>query len=106
LLDYKSSASSCIREGLYKYRQFPAVLGTETAGVVVELPTDESVINNETYKSKSLAIGCKVTSVSALDRLGKSYQLTIELKALSWYSCNVYCSPVAICPSSSHSSLH
>jgi NADPH2:quinone reductase len=60
------------RQGLYKYRQFPAVLGKETAGVVVELPTDDSLLKNEAYKSKNLALGCKVTSVGILDRFGKS----------------------------------
>ena len=69
------------RQGLYKYGQLPAVLGKETSGVVVELPTDESVLKNATYKSKNLAIGCKVTSVRVLvtfqmstnDRNGKDY---------------------------------
>jgi len=50
------------RKGLYKLEQLPAVLGGEIAGVVVELPTEESVLNNETYKSKNLAKGSKVAS--------------------------------------------
>jgi len=50
------------RQGLYKFGQLPAVLGKEISGVVVELPTDESVLNNATYQSKNLAIGSKVAS--------------------------------------------
>jgi len=44
-------------------KEFPAILGTEIAGVVVGLPDDESVLNDETYKKKGLKVGAKVASV-------------------------------------------
>jgi hypothetical protein len=81
-------------------------LGVEIAGVIVELPTDESVLNNGTYKSKNLAIGCKVASVRVLILFGRVHQLTIEWKELSWYPCNVCCSPMAKCLPNSRLSLH
>lgn len=51
------------RKGLYKLKEFPAILGKETAGVVVALPTDKTVLNNGTYKNKGFKIGGKVASV-------------------------------------------
>jgi NADPH2:quinone reductase len=51
------------RQGLYKLKAYPAILGKETAGVVVALPTDETVLNDGTYKNKGFKIGGKVASV-------------------------------------------
>ncbi|PPR06600.1 hypothetical protein CVT24_001785 [Panaeolus cyanescens] len=51
------------RKGLYPYKQFPAVLGKETAGIIVALPTDEAVLNNETFKKQGFAVGGKVAAV-------------------------------------------
>jgi len=52
------------RQGLYKYESFPAVIGKETSGIIVGLPADEAVLNNETFKSQGFKIGGKVAAVS------------------------------------------
>ncbi|RDB19329.1 putative quinone oxidoreductase [Hypsizygus marmoreus] len=54
------------RTGVYPYKQFPAVLGKETSGTIVALPTDETVLNNETFKKNGFKVGGKV----AADSLG------------------------------------
>lgn len=54
------------RQGLYKYQSFPAVLGKETSGTIVALPTDESVLSNETFKKQGYKIGGKVAAVGPL----------------------------------------
>lgn len=51
------------RTGLYRYGSFPAVIGKETAGTIVGLPTDAETLNNETYKKNGFAIGLKVATV-------------------------------------------
>ncbi|KAI1798102.1 NAD(P)-binding protein [Ganoderma leucocontextum] len=48
------------RKGLYPVAQFPLALGREAAGVIVALPTDENVLNNEEYKLRGLKVGGKV----------------------------------------------
>jgi len=48
------------RSGLYKFKELPAVLGSEAAGIIVSLPTDQDVLNNETYKKQDFAVGGKV----------------------------------------------
>ena len=53
------------RSGLYKYKELPAVLGSEAAGIIVALPTDQDVLNNDTYKKQGFAIGGKVAVVRA-----------------------------------------
>ncbi|EIN04575.1 NAD(P)-binding protein [Punctularia strigosozonata HHB-11173 SS5] len=50
------------RKGLYPVKSFPATLGTEGAGIIVELPTDESVLNHEHFKKRGYAIGAKVAT--------------------------------------------
>ncbi|KDR85579.1 hypothetical protein GALMADRAFT_53695 [Galerina marginata CBS 339.88] len=50
------------RQGLYKYQSFPAIIGKETAGTIVALPTDESVLSNETFKKQGYKVGGKVAS--------------------------------------------
>jgi NADPH2:quinone reductase len=50
------------RTGLYKYPTFPSVLGKETSGTIVALPTDEESLNNETFKKAGYAIGKKVAA--------------------------------------------
>jgi NADPH2:quinone reductase len=54
------------RQGLYPLKSFPAVLGKEAAGVIVGLPTDGNVLNDEDYKKRGYKIGGKV----AVDVLG------------------------------------
>ncbi|KAF9532092.1 hypothetical protein CPB83DRAFT_57219 [Crepidotus variabilis] len=48
------------RQGLYKMPSFPAGIGQEMSGIIIALPTDESILNNETYKRKGLKVGSKV----------------------------------------------
>jgi len=47
------------RSGLYKFKELPAVLGSEAAGTIVSLPTDQDVLNNETYKQQNYVVGGK-----------------------------------------------
>ena len=51
------------RTGLYKFKELPAVLGSEAAGIIQSLPTDQDVLNNDTYKKQGFAIGGKVAVV-------------------------------------------
>ena len=51
------------RSGLYKLKELPAVLGSEAAGIIVSLPTDQDVLNNDTYKKQNFAVGGKVAVV-------------------------------------------
>ncbi|KAG6810642.1 hypothetical protein H0H92_011021 [Tricholoma furcatifolium] len=50
------------RGGIYKYKELPAVLGKETSGTILALPTDEAVLNDETYKKNGFKVGGKVAS--------------------------------------------
>lgn len=50
------------RTGLYKYKDFPAVLGKEVSGTIIALPTDKRVLEDETYKRNDFVIGGKVAS--------------------------------------------
>ena len=52
------------RSGLYKLKELPAVLGSEGAGTIVSLPTDQDVLNNDTYKKQDFVVGGKVAVVS------------------------------------------
>ncbi|KAG6912463.1 hypothetical protein DXG01_014366, partial [Tephrocybe rancida] len=44
------------RKGVYPSKEFPAVLGKETAGTIIALPTDEAVLNDETYKKNGFKV--------------------------------------------------
>ncbi|KAI0336846.1 NAD-P-binding protein [Cubamyces sp. BRFM 1775] len=48
------------RKGLYPISSFPQPLGTEAAGEIVGLPTDEKVLNDEEYKLRGFSLGGKV----------------------------------------------
>ncbi|KAF5385102.1 hypothetical protein D9615_001040 [Tricholomella constricta] len=50
------------RTGVYPYKEFPAVLGKETAGTIVALPTDEAILNDEVYKKNNFKVGGKVAA--------------------------------------------
>ena len=52
-----------LSKGLYPVAQFPSILGREAAGVIIALPTDENVLNNEEYKLRGLKVGSKVAVV-------------------------------------------
>ncbi|PFH52349.1 hypothetical protein AMATHDRAFT_57416 [Amanita thiersii Skay4041] len=54
------------RTGLYAYKELPAVLGKETSGVIVALPTDKDVLDNGTFKENGYRVGGRV----AVDFLG------------------------------------
>jgi NADPH2:quinone reductase len=51
------------RKGLYPVKDFPAVLGTEAAGVIAALPTDAAVLAHPEYKKRGFAVGGKVAVV-------------------------------------------
>jgi hypothetical protein len=53
----------CDREGIYKASGFPFVIGEEASGVVVALPTDESVLNDPDYKKRGYKEGSHVALV-------------------------------------------
>ncbi|KAF8628218.1 hypothetical protein AX15_004006 [Amanita polypyramis BW_CC] len=53
------------RSGLYPLT-LPATIGREAAGTIVALPTDENILNNETFKKNGFQIGGKV----AVDYIG------------------------------------
>lgn len=55
--------ASLRRKGLYPLKSFPAVLGLEASGVIVGLPTDEKVLNDEYYKRRGYKIGDRVALV-------------------------------------------
>ncbi|KAJ3798570.1 hypothetical protein GGU11DRAFT_723061 [Lentinula aff. detonsa] len=54
------------RQGLYPYSSFPAVLGKETSGEIVALPTDPEVLNSPDFQRMGYQVGGKV----AVDFLG------------------------------------
>lgn len=54
------------REGIYAASGFPFVIGKEASGVVVGLPTDETVLNDPDYKKRGYKKGSRV----AVDCLG------------------------------------
>ncbi|KAF8743674.1 hypothetical protein AX14_001206 [Amanita brunnescens Koide BX004] len=50
------------RSGLYPVKKLPTIIGKETAGTIVTLPTDESVLNNETFKKSGYRVGGKAAA--------------------------------------------
>ena len=51
------------RKGLYPIDSFPKALGSEAAGEIVALPTDEKILNDEEFKLRKFAVGGKVAVV-------------------------------------------
>jgi hypothetical protein len=41
-------------------------MGSEIAGTIVRLPTDEAVLNHPEYKKRNFAVGSKVSAVCVL----------------------------------------
>jgi NADPH2:quinone reductase len=41
-------------------------MGSEIAGTIVRLPTDEAVLNHPEYKRRNFAVGSKVSAVRIL----------------------------------------
>jgi NADPH2:quinone reductase len=50
--------------GVYPTANLPGVIGSEIAGTIVRLPTDEAALNHPEYKKRNLAVGSKVAAVS------------------------------------------
>ncbi|KXN88947.1 putative quinone oxidoreductase [Leucoagaricus sp. SymC.cos] len=50
------------RSGLYPLKKFPAIIGKETAGTILALPTDPDVLNHPTYKKNNFVLGGRVAS--------------------------------------------
>ncbi|KAI0944847.1 hypothetical protein AcW1_001678 [Taiwanofungus camphoratus] len=48
------------RKGLYKLDTLPFITGSEAAGIIVGLPTDEATLADEEYKKRAFSIGGKV----------------------------------------------
>ncbi|KAJ3575232.1 hypothetical protein NP233_g1222 [Leucocoprinus birnbaumii] len=48
--------------GLYPLKDFPAIIGKETAGTIVALPTDPAVLENPTFKKNGFVVGKKVAA--------------------------------------------
>ena len=51
------------RSGIYKFKEFAALLGHEAAGTIVALPTNQDILNNETFIKQGFTIGGKVATV-------------------------------------------
>ena len=51
------------RKGLYPIDAFPKALGSEAAGEIVALPTDEKILTDEEYNLRKFAVGGKVAAV-------------------------------------------
>ncbi|KAI0323067.1 NAD-P-binding protein [Amylostereum chailletii] len=76
-----------MRSGLYPQSTFPLPIAKEVAGIVIELPTDETVLQSEAFKSRGFKKGGKV----ALDVNGSLK----EYVSVPWDS-TVYSVPDAI----------
>ena len=50
-------------QGVYPLSTFPAVIGSEAAGIIISLPTDPSVLDQEDYKKRGYQVGGKVAVV-------------------------------------------
>lgn len=50
------------RSGLYPLKEFPAIIGKETAGTIVALPTDPAVLSNDIFQKNNFAVGKKVVA--------------------------------------------
>ena len=57
------SDSLWYRSGLYKPAFFPLPIAGEVSGIIVELPTDQALLESETYKSRGFKKGGKVALV-------------------------------------------
>ncbi|KAI0271486.1 NAD(P)-binding protein [Gloeopeniophorella convolvens] len=65
-----------VRSGLYPTPFFPYPIAREASGIVVELPTDEAILNNPDFKKRGFKKGCTV----ALDSEG----ILAEYTAVPW----------------------
>jgi len=51
------------RSGLYPIDKFPVIVGRESSGTIVGLPTDPHTLNDEAYRRRGYKIGAKVAVV-------------------------------------------
>jgi hypothetical protein len=58
-----TSREQISRQGLYPAKSYPTILGKETAGIIVKLPTDETLLNDEEYKKRGYVVGGTVAVV-------------------------------------------
>ena len=73
------SDSLWYRSGLYKPAFFPMPIAGEVSGIIVELPTDQALLESETYKSRGFKKGGKVALVLFHDiaRLSEAYRIIL-----------------------------
>ncbi|KIP11671.1 hypothetical protein PHLGIDRAFT_124588 [Phlebiopsis gigantea 11061_1 CR5-6] len=55
-----NTVDTYFRKGLYPVPSYPQILGAEASGVIVKLPTDEGVLNDQRFKSRGYRVGSKV----------------------------------------------
>ena len=48
-----------LSQGLYPLKSFPAPIGKEATGTIVQLPTDEKVLNDPAFQKFDFAVGSK-----------------------------------------------
>ncbi len=53
------------RSGMYPTRQRPLPLASEASGIILELPSDSSVLENSDFKSRGFKKGSYVAIVSS-----------------------------------------
>lgn len=74
---------------------YPVVFGTEMAGSIVALPTNNEILNNADYKKRGFKLGGKVVSVShCQSQLGDALILFPDTSACI---CGVPLHSLAIC---------
>jgi NADPH:quinone reductase len=66
LIGISQAPNEKYRKGIYPTKSFPAIIGTEAAGTIVGLPTDQAVLDDPEYKKRAFEMGGKV----ATSRLG------------------------------------
>jgi NADPH:quinone reductase len=49
------------RSGVYPLPSLPAAIGQESAGIIVGLPTDDNVLNNEDYKKRKFQLSAVIS---------------------------------------------
>jgi len=55
--------STHFREGIYPLNKFPFLIGEESSGTVVGLPTDTAVLNDPDYQKRGYKVGSVVAVV-------------------------------------------
>jgi NADPH:quinone reductase-like Zn-dependent oxidoreductase len=63
---FHDSDSCNPRSGAFSPSKFPVLLGTEAAGEIVALPTDQKVLEDAEYKKRDFKVGDKVAVVRTI----------------------------------------